>query len=610
VKDQSQFPENPIIEVEFELGRRLSVGGLAHIALFAAVFFATPYLHDHPMMIVIVGSSLLVTSVLRFWLSRNQQRFYPQCRTQWMLAFDGLLVFTAILWGFLCMSTIQFYGLTSAPTSILFLVTSGLCAGGATSLNPSAPRAQAFVGITLAIPILQLLTMTEPTSFSFALIFAIYGACLFLLIKGQSKIYWNLLQTKKTTIEQKQEIESALRTAEAALRVKSEFLANMSHEIRTPMNGIIGMANLLSSSVTDPIQIDRIAVIQNCGSSLLEIINEVLDFSKLELDKVELEHHPLNLNRTVQDVVELFSTRASEKGITLSYASGKDVPVWIHGDVTRLRQILSNLVSNAIKFTEKGRVQISSTVTESSHQKWKIQFSIKDSGIGIPEQLREKLFRSFSQVDASTTRRFGGSGLGLAICKGLCEKMGGQIWVESQEGQGSIFSFNFEASSAEPGTEERTKNPFASVDPEMGKKHPLQILLAEDNRTNQLVTIGFLEKMGYQVDIANNGLQAMDLLELKDYDLILMDCHMPEMDGFETSEEIRLKYQGQKGPRIVALSASAMKQDVERCFASGMDNFISKPIHLQSLIKVLNECPSRTTSATPVLPPPLTDKLF
>lgn len=385
------------------------------------------------------------------------------------------------------------------------------------------------------------------------------------------------------------ELRLNIARAEIATRTKTVFLANMSHEIRTPMNGIIGMTNLILGSTTDPTTIERAKIIQNCGNSLLDLINDVLDFSKLEVDKVELEAVPFGLHSTVKEVVELLYTRASEKGITLSYRHESNVPAWIVGDVTRFRQILTNLVSNALKFTEIGSVEILSHAEKLDGKMWRIHFSVKDTGIGIPDHVKNKLFQSFSQVDASTTRRFGGTGLGLAISKALCEKMGGAISVESEIGKGSTFTFGFQAEECKAIQTNAPANPFVSLDPEMGKKHPLRILVAEDNRTNQFVAVGLLGKLGYQADVAANGMEALGCLEKQPYDLILMDCQMPELDGFEATKRILAKYKTSR-PRIIALTASTMKEDVDSCFASGMDGFLGKPITISSLVKTLSEC--------------------
>jgi PAS domain S-box-containing protein len=386
----------------------------------------------------------------------------------------------------------------------------------------------------------------------------------------------------------REQLLEANERAQTAARAKSAFLANMSHEIRTPMNGVIGMCNLLLDSVQDPSQAEGLKIIQQCGNSLLDLINDILDFSKLEVDKFEFENEPFNPHITAQEVVDLLNSLASQKGLLLSYNSSFSTPQWVLGDVTRFRQILMNLVSNAIKFTEHGSVHITSRVIPLGDHKYNLQFSVKDTGIGIPQESQARLFNSFSQVDASTTRKFGGTGLGLAISKGLCEKMGGRIWVESTVDQGSTFSFSLVVLESTDTSVNSKRETTLSEESNLGTRYPQQILVAEDNRTNQLVLVGLLEKLGYRPDVAENGREVLKMLKTKFYNLILMDCHMPEIDGFETTLRIRknLKF---SQIQIVAVTASTMKEDVERCLRVGMTAFLSKPITISSLVQTLKE---------------------
>lgn len=546
---------------------------------------------------------------------------------------------------------------------------------------------------------------------------------------------WEAERESEVVAHQKERIEDLLEDAQLASRHKTEFLANMSHEIRTPMNGVIGMTGLLAQTKLTHEQQDYVGTIRGSGEALLQIINDILDFSKIEEGRLELDESPFDLRECLEQALDVIAPTAASKGLETGYLIEPNPPPLINGDSARVRQVLVNLLGNAVKFTSEGEIYVSAHIAETDTNLYSVQVTVKDTGIGIPSGKTESIFDSFSQVDASTTRRFGGTGLGLAICKRLVELMGGDIWVESEVGLGSAFHFTLKAtaertapvgSGADSGNiaearvlivddnatgreilckvtkswrmvptavasghealrlireghrfdiglldmvmpemdgiglasklkqhstaadlplilltslgpqpvslddtdsgkqyfEATLSKPIkqsslydilisaldgkkrhslktpdnAEVDPTLGEKNPLHILVTEDNAVNRKVLLKMLEKVGYEADIAVNGVEALDAVKRNPYDVIFMDVQMPEMDGLEATRRIRARRGDALRPTIVGLTANALEGDREICLAAGMDDYLAKPVRLEQIQDVLQKYATATES--------------
>jgi len=575
--------------VDLSMSRRSLPGLPAYPLVCLILGFSFTYIQDHPEWVYSLTAASLVLAVARAVLVAGFERLYDRNPRLWKTSFVTGVLLAGGLWSALATRAVLLYGFQWTGL-VAMLITAVFCTMSLLVYAQDFRLILCFNVVMIAPMAAALFLLGSREGYSLALSILFYALYVVLQARQVNREHWQAWVNTKLLEVRATELEEARNLAETANRAKSEFLANMSHEIRTPMYGIVGSIEQLRKSNLPTQDREFVETVSTSAGVLLELIDDVLDFSKIEAGKMTLQRVGFRLTDIADLVMEMFAPRAADKTIDLELDVAEGLPSRLLGDPSRLQQVLINLVSNAIKFTDQGAVRLRLEPQGLEDGQHRVRFSVTDTGIGIPREAQRGLFDAFTQVDSSPTRRFGGTGLGLAISRRIVQMMGGELELESAPGVGSKFFFTavFDRLSTGQVPLELAAKVLAEPTRKRRPRRSFRILLVEDNPVNQMVASRQLELLGYRSDAVDDGRKALEALEADDYDLVLMDCQMPEIDGYEATRQIRERETDRKHTPVVAMTAHAVKGDRAKCLAAGMDDYLSKPFRETDLEAMLD----------------------